>query len=241
MKSLATATVLALLVFGLFLWPASAETDPVADPAATKEKTELTDEEKTIYALGLAMARSLHNLSLSEAELRILFDGMADSALQRPTTVQIHEYGRKLPRFMKDRSKATVARETAASQPFMAAEAARPGAVTTDSGLIFIPVQEGEGPSPKATDTVVVHYHGTLRDGTVFDSSVERGEPAVFGLNRVIPGWTEGLQRMKVGGKARLVCPAKLAYGDEGSPPKIYGGAALAFDVELIGIEGGGQ
>ena len=94
----------------------------------------------------------------------------------------------------------------------------------------------GTGDSPKDTDTVKVHYHGTLRDGTVFDSSVERGTPAQFPLNRVIPCWTEGVQKMKVGGKGRLTCPASIAYGDRGAPPKIKPGAALAFEVELLEI-----
>ena len=94
----------------------------------------------------------------------------------------------------------------------------------------------GNGASPKASDTVKVHYHGTLRDGAVFDSSVDRGTPAEFPLGRVIPCWIEGVQKMKVGGKSKLVCPANLAYGDRGAPPKIQPGAALAFDVELLEI-----
>jgi FKBP-type peptidyl-prolyl cis-trans isomerase FkpA len=97
-------------------------------------------------------------------------------------------------------------------------------------------VKEGSGASPALTDTVKVHYHGTLRDGTVFDSSVDRGEPAEFPLDRVIPCWTEAVQTMKVGEKAHITCPSEIAYGDRGAPPKIKGGAALAFDVELIEI-----
>ena len=96
----------------------------------------------------------------------------------------------------------------------------------------------GSGPSPKATDTVKVHYRGTLVNGTVFDSSYERNEPAEFPLNQVIRCWTEGVQKMKVGGKARLVCPANIAYGERGSPPQIPGGATLVFEIELLGIRG---
>ena len=103
--------------------------------------------------------------------------------------------------------------------------------------MVYIPVSEGSGASPKPTDRVKVHYHGTLQDGTVFDSSVERGQPATFPLNGVIACWTEGLQKMKVGGKAKLVCPSDIAYGDRGAPPKIKPGATLTFDVELISIE----
>lgn len=105
------------------------------------------------------------------------------------------------------------------------------------SGLVITHLVEGSGPSPKATDVVVVHYHGTFPDGRVFDSSVERGEPATFPLNRVIPCWTQGLTQMKVGGKAKLVCPPELAYGARGAPPKIPPNATLEFEVELLGIK----
>jgi FKBP-type peptidyl-prolyl cis-trans isomerase FkpA/FKBP-type peptidyl-prolyl cis-trans isomerase FklB len=111
------------------------------------------------------------------------------------------------------------------------------GAVRTDSGLIMQEIQPGSGDSPAATDRVSVHYHGTLRDGTVFDSSVERGSPATFALNRVIKCWTEGVQTMKVGGKSRLICPPDIAYGNRGAPPKIPPGSVLVFEVELLAIE----
>lgn len=107
---------------------------------------------------------------------------------------------------------------------------------TTGSGLEIIHMVEGSGEGPGPTDTVVVHYHGTFPDGKVFDSSVQRGQPATFPLNRVIRCWTEGLQRMKTGGKSVLVCPAEIAYGDRGHPPRIAAGAALRFEVELIEI-----
>jgi len=102
--------------------------------------------------------------------------------------------------------------------------------------MVYTPIKAGQGASPQATDTVKVHYHGTLTDSTVFDSSVQRGEPATFPLDRVIPCWTEGVQRMKIGGKSRLVCPADVAYGDRGRPPQIPPGATLVFEVELLDI-----
>ena len=108
---------------------------------------------------------------------------------------------------------------------------------TLPSGLVITEVTAGSGPSPASTDRVRVHYHGTFPDGKVFDSSVERGQPAVFPLNRVIPCWTEGLQRMQVGGKANLVCPPAIAYGPRGAPPRIPANATLHFEVELLGIE----
>ena len=118
----------------------------------------------------------------------------------------------------------------------LAAAAAEPGAVTTPSGLVYRTVKEGTGASPAATDTVKVHYRGTFPDGREFDSSIKRGQPASFPLNRVIKCWTEGLQRMKVGGKARLTCPAAIAYGDRGAGGEIPPGAVLRFEVELLAI-----
>jgi FKBP-type peptidyl-prolyl cis-trans isomerase len=106
----------------------------------------------------------------------------------------------------------------------------------TASGLEITHVRVGNGPAPKSTDRVQVHYHGTFPDGTVFDSSVDRGQPATFPLNRVIRCWTEGLQLMKVGGKAELVCPPEIAYGARGAPPKIPANATLHFEVELIDV-----
>ena len=107
--------------------------------------------------------------------------------------------------------------------------------VTKPSGLVFQSITEGKGPSPAATDVVKVHYRGTFPDGKEFDSSYKRNEPAEFPLNRVIPCWTEGLQKMKVGGKAQLVCPSDIAYRDDGRP-EIPGGATLVFEIELLGI-----
>ena len=108
---------------------------------------------------------------------------------------------------------------------------------STDSGLQITEIVAGDGLSPGATDVVVVHYHGTFEDGSVFDSSVERGQKATFPLNRVIPCWTEGVQLMKVGGKSRLVCPPEIAYGASGAPPKIPPNATLTFEVELFEIK----
>jgi FKBP-type peptidyl-prolyl cis-trans isomerase FkpA len=111
-----------------------------------------------------------------------------------------------------------------------------PGAVTTQTGLIFNQQKEGSGKSPGPTDTVTVHYRGTLPDGREFDSSYKRGQPATFALNRVIPCWTEGLQRMKPGGKAKLVCPPSIAYGERGAGGVIPPNATLVFEVELLGV-----
>jgi FKBP-type peptidyl-prolyl cis-trans isomerase FkpA len=111
------------------------------------------------------------------------------------------------------------------------------GTASAPGGLQIVHEREGTGASPKATDVVKVHYHGTFTDGRVFDSSVQRGEPASFPLNRVIPCWTQGVQQMKVGGKAKLTCPPELAYGPQGAPPQIPPNSTLIFEVELLAIE----
>ena len=129
-------------------------------------------------------------------------------------------------------------REKEASAAFADSAAKEPGAIRTASGLVYKELTPGTGPSPTAADTVKVHYRGTLIDGTEFDSSYKRNEPAQFPLGGVIKGWTEGVQLMKVGGKSRLICPSDLAYGDQGRPPTIPGGATLIFEIELLEVSG---
>jgi FKBP-type peptidyl-prolyl cis-trans isomerase FkpA len=124
------------------------------------------------------------------------------------------------------------------SKTYLDKAAAEPGAIRTASGLVYQELKPGTGASPSATDVVKVHYRGTLLDGTEFDSSYKRNEPAQLPLNQVIPCWTEGVQKMKIGGKSKLVCPSSIAYGDRGSPPAVPGGATLIFEIELLGIGG---
>jgi FKBP-type peptidyl-prolyl cis-trans isomerase FkpA len=121
-------------------------------------------------------------------------------------------------------------------QAYLDKAASEPGAVKTASGLVYRELRTGTGASPAASDTVKVNYRGTLVDGTEFDSSYKRNEPISFPLSGVIPCWTEGVQKMKVGGRSQLVCPSGIAYGERGSPPVIPGGATLIFEVELLGI-----
>ena len=183
-----------------------------AGPAAAAGPDLKTEEQKTLYALGLAVARNLGAFGLSEAELELVKAGLTDGVLQKEPRVDLPAYGPKIQALQQTRGVAQAAGEKKAGQAYLAKAATEKGAVKTASGLVVIAMKPGTGPSPKASDTVKVHYHGTLIDGSVFDSSVQRGEPATFPLNGVVPCWTEGLQLMKVGGKSRLVCPSELAY-----------------------------
>jgi FKBP-type peptidyl-prolyl cis-trans isomerase len=210
-----------------------------AAPAAEAAKPASPEEVKeTLYALGVALSRNLSTFNLSPDEVDIVVKGIREGALnQEPKGLDINKMGPKFQELAKQRAAIIAEKEKAAGKEIIEKAAKESGAIKTQSGMVIIPKSEGSGETPKATDRVKVHYHGTLPDGSVFDSSVDRGQPATFPLNGVIACWTEGVQKMKVGGKARLVCPAELAYGDRGAPPKIKPGQTLNFDVELIAIE----
>lgn len=194
------------------------------------------DEQKTLYALGLAISQSLTPFSLSEGELEFVKAGMADGVLNRKAKVDFQAFAPKVQQLQKARASMLADKEKKLGEAFVAKAAAEKGSAKTASGIVITVIKEGKGDKPKESDTVKVHYHGTLTDGTVFDSSVQRGEPATFPLGQVVPCWTEAVQQIKVGGKSRLVCPANLAYGDRGAPPKIKPGATLVFEVELLEI-----
>lgn len=206
-----------------------------ASPAAALDFE--TDDQKTIYTLGAAVADQLRGFDLDENEIRYLVAGISDELADRPPQVDLEAYRARLDAFSRQRQERRAQAERQASESFLAKAAAEPGATTTDSGLVFREMEAGSGATPSASDVVSVHYEGTLRDGTVFDSSKARGTPARFRVQGVIPCWTEALQRMKVGGKAIVTCPADIAYGDRSPTPKIPPGAALRFEVELLGIE----
>ena len=206
----------------------------MAAPAAAQELK--SDDDKALYAIGVVLADRLAPFALSAAELELVKAGLADAVLGRERKVDPRDQMAKIQQLRAARAATVAAVEKKTGDAYMAKAAAATGARRTDSGLVVTTLKAGTGPSPKATDKVKVHYHGTLTDGSVFDSSVQRGQPATFPLNGVIKCWTEGMQLMKVGGKSRLVCPAELAYGDRGAPPRIKPGATLVFEVELLEI-----
>jgi FKBP-type peptidyl-prolyl cis-trans isomerase FkpA len=211
---------------------------PAARPAAAAAgKQPATDEEKTIYAVGLAIYRQLTQFDLSPAEMEFVKQALSDAQANKPA-IDINVWGPKIQTMQSARASRVTDREKVASKAYLAKAEAEPGATKTASGMIYREQRAGTGASPKETDTVRVNYRGTLVDGTEFDSSYKRNEPAQFPLNGVIKCWTEGLQKMKPGGKATLVCPSDLAYGDQGRP-SIPGGATLVFEVELLDIVAG--
>jgi FKBP-type peptidyl-prolyl cis-trans isomerase FkpA len=203
-------------------------------PLAARAQSLKTDDDKTLYALGQILGGNVHSLGLTKDELAKIKLGFDDAASGKKSEVEMQTWGPKVGPYAKKCQEAASAR---IYKPFLEKAAKEPGAQSFPSGLIYKKLRDGNGASPSPTSTVSVNYEGTLIDGTVFDSSYKRNEPAEFPLTNVIGCWTEGLQKMKVGEKAQLVCPSSIAYGDAGHPPAIPGGAALVFTVELLSIK----
>src|SRR5438309_7035611 len=202
--------------------------------AAAPEPT--TDEQKTLYALGLAISQSLGSFSLSESELDLVKSGMADGVLKKAPKVDLPTFGLKISELQQARASVVAEAEKKVGAAFLAKAAAESGAKKTESGAILTTIKEGNGATPKVMDTVKVHYLGTLIDGTVFDGSAKQGGPAALRVNEMSKCWVEGIQQMKVGSKSKLICPSSLAYRDKGLPPLIKPGATLVFEIELLEI-----
>ncbi len=202
--------------------------------AAAPEPT--TDEQKTLYALGLAVNQSLSNFSLSEPEFELVKSGITDGFFKRPPKVDLQAFGLKISELQQARASVVAEAEKKVGAAFLAKAATESGAKKTESGAILTTIKEGNGATPKVMDTVKVYYLGTLIDGTVFDRSAKQGDPAMLRLNDMSKCWSEGVQQMKVGGKSKLVCPSNLAYRDKGLPPLIKPGATLVFEIELLEI-----
>ena len=201
-----------------------------AAPAIAQE-----DDDKLFYYLGTVISENLAVLELNDEQvdevLRGLRAGVDGSAEELDPSV----YAPRLQAFTQQKATEAAQREAAVGTEYVAKMGSEEGARTLESGVVYRELEAGSGARPVATSVVKAHYHGTLRDGTVFDSSISRGQPLTIGLNQVIPCWTDGIAQMKVGGKAKLTCPAETAYGSRGSgaiPPN----AALTFEVELLEI-----
>jgi FKBP-type peptidyl-prolyl cis-trans isomerase FkpA len=213
--------------FALVLLGAASPSVLAAEPQA--------EEQKAFYALGVAISRNLASFNLTPAELDLVKSGLTDGVTGK-ATIDVNAYVPKLGELQGTRMAAVAEGEKKTGQAFSDKAATEKGATKTASGIVIKQIKAGTGAAPSASDTVKVHYHGTTPDGKVFDSSVERKEPATFPLDGVIPCWTEALQTMKVGGKSRVVCPAALAYGDRGTP-NIKPGSTLIFDIELLDVQ----
>jgi FKBP-type peptidyl-prolyl cis-trans isomerase FkpA len=209
---------------------------------ADKPVGAMSDDEKALYAFGAAVGLQLNEqvaqLRLGPGEIAAFQQGFGDVLEGRGSAVDIEEYQLRFQSLAEARINAGAEQLRAASLEYLAEAAAAPGAVRTGSGLVYRTLSAGSGERPDASDRVRVHYQGTLTDGKIFDSSLQRGQPVEFALDQVIPCWTEGVQRMQVGEKAQLVCPSDIAYGDRGAGRDIPPGATLVFEVELLAIVG---
>ena len=210
-------------------------------PAAAVDKL-TTERQKVSYMVGLDMAKGLSQVK-DEVELAIVLQAVEDAVAGKTLLLSEQEaqtvrqaFIQKLTAAQQAKQQEAAGKNKAEGEAFLAKNKSKPGVKTTASGLQYEVITEGKGPKPAATDQVKVHYVGTLLDGTKFDSSIDRGEPATFGLNGVIPGWTEALQLMPVGSKYKLYVPSNLAYGDRGTPGPIGPNATLVFEVELLEI-----
>jgi FKBP-type peptidyl-prolyl cis-trans isomerase FkpA len=195
-----------------------------------------TEDQKTLYAVGLVMARQLSVFELTPAELDFVKQGLSDGTTSGKTPlVEVEAYKNQIQKLALARRDAQGVKLAAKAKTYTDATAKEKGAVKTETGLVYVPLKEGTGASPAATEKVKVNYRGTFIDGKEFDSSYASGQPVEFKLNQVIKCWTEGVQKMKVGGKAKLVCPPDIAYGERGSGA-IPGNATLVFEVDLLDI-----
>lgn len=200
-----------------------------------------TDEQKVSYGFGLQFGDQLRRNNFDGLDLEAVLAGIRHWYEQQQAALTDDQINPSY-QVIQDRQKAKAAeldgKRQALAEQFMKANAEREEVTTTDSGLQYEVLESGSGDKPGPGATVVTHYHGTFVDGGVFDSSVERGQPAEFGVNQVIPGWTEALQMMSVGDKWRIACPPKLAYGDQGAGDSIPPNTALVFEIHLIEIKG---
>jgi len=216
--------------------PEAKKAAPAKAEAKPAKKAETTDP-KTFYALGFYTGQNLSVFELTVDEMSQVLKGLKDGAANKKSAVEMDRARlRQISALAQERMAKRAEKEKAAGEKFIEKMLKEPGAKKLENGVVYIEKSAGTGKQPTATDKVQVHYTGTLTNGKVFDSSVERKEPATFGLGYVIPCWTEAVSQMKEGGKARVVCPSETAYGEQGQPPVIAPGATLVFDIELLKV-----
>ena len=222
------------------LLPVLAAAFIVASCNAQNKKTENTKMSSTIdsvsYGLGVAIGNNLKNSGFDSLIVELMSQALSDVFAGKATMKQ-EEADKIIQGYMMEKEKMKGEDNLKKGQAFLEANKSKDGVKTTASGLQYIVMKEGAGAKPTLNDKVTTHYHGTLIDGTVFDSSVERGQPASFPVSGVIPGWTEALQMMTVGSKYKLFVPANLGYGERGAGGKIGPNSVLIFEVELISID----
>lgn len=247
MNRIVTSVVAAALMAPAFFVAAQTNEKPKAAASATNKPAaasagQATPEAKLSYALGQDIGRRLKDMG-AKIDMKLFTKGVEDilkgnapSQSEEESTKAMQDFFGKLKAEQAAKTQELSDKNLKEGEAFLKENGAKKGVITTASGLEYTVLQEGNGPSPKSTDTVTVNYRGTLLDGTEFDSSYKRGQPATFEVSHIIPGWVEGLQLMKAGGKYRLFIPAKLAYGERGAGQAIGPNAALIFDVELISI-----
>lgn len=216
---------------------AGAEGAAPAEEAAAPPEDWPRAGDDVLYVYGAMVGGQFALIELDAEELDALQEGLRDAALEKPLRHHPDDLLAEVVAFREARLRALAERERLASQPFLEAAAREPGAERLESGLIFTRLERGSGEPPGPEDAVLIHYEGTLRDGSPFRASLE--EPARFPLVRMTRCWREGLQRMRPGGRARLVCPSEIAYGDRGVPPTLPGGAVVVFEIELLEVERG--
>lgn len=193
--------------------------------------------DKISYAIGMSMASNLMNSGLRNIEVESFVKAFTEVINNESTSMSPEEANQTLQEYFSKQQEEMLNKNLEIGIAFLEENSKKENVVSLPSGLQYEILTEGNGPKPKATDSVKCHYHGTLLDGTVFDSSVQRGEPAVFGVNQVIKGWVEALQLMSVGSKWKLFIPSSLAYGSQGAGNSIEPNSTLIFEVELLGIE----
>lgn len=193
--------------------------------------------DKISYAIGMSMASNLMNSGLRNIEVESFVKAFTEVINNESTSMSPEEANQTLQEYFSKQQEEMLNKNLETGIAFLEENSKKDNVVSLPSGLQYEILTEGNGPKPKATESVKCHYHGTLLDGTVFDSSVQRGQPAVFGVNQVIKGWVEALQLMSVGSKWKLFIPSNLAYGSQGAGNSIEPNSTLIFEVELLGIE----